>query len=98
MKTKDEHDDGGNDENLSLLVLHGELDCDDEALPVLSGLLGERCAIRLRDKLYVPLVGYPYVATTHNNTHVNYPPKRSQDFLLVVSSLRIIFFMNAQVP
>jgi hypothetical protein len=22
--------------------------------------------------------------TTHNNTHVNYPPKRSQDFLLIV--------------
>jgi hypothetical protein len=34
------------------------------------------------------------VATAHNNTHVNYPPKRSQDFLLVVSTLHIIFFMN----
>jgi hypothetical protein len=42
MKTKDEHDDGRDDRNLSLIVLHGELDGDDEALPVLSGLLGER--------------------------------------------------------
>jgi hypothetical protein len=30
--------------------------------------------------------------TAHNNTYINYPPKRSQDFLLVVSTLRIIFF------
>jgi hypothetical protein len=44
------------------------------------------------------LVGYPCVATAHNNTHVNYPPKISQDFLLVVSTLRIIFFINARVP
>jgi hypothetical protein len=29
--------------------------------------------------------------TTHNNIHINYPPKRSQDFLLIVSALRIIF-------
>jgi hypothetical protein len=38
------------------------------------------------------LVGYPCVATAHNNTHTNYPPKRSQYFLLVVSTLHIIFF------
>jgi hypothetical protein len=44
------------------------------------------------------LVGYPCLATDHNNTHVNYPPKRSQDFLLDISTLRIIFFMNARVP
>jgi hypothetical protein len=37
------------------------------------------------------LVGYPCVATTHNNIHVNYPPKRSQDFLLIVSVLCITF-------
>jgi hypothetical protein len=41
-----------------------------------------------------PLVGSPCVATAHNNTHVNYPPKRSQDFLLIVSTLRIIFVFN----
>jgi hypothetical protein len=46
--------------------------------------------------LYI-LVGYPCVATAHNNTHVNYPQKRSQDFLFIVSALRIIFFMNARV-
>jgi hypothetical protein len=39
------------------------------------------------------LVGCPYVATIHNNTHVNFPPKRSQVFLLIVSALRIIFFL-----
>jgi hypothetical protein len=38
------------------------------------------------------LVGCPCVAAAHNNTHINYPPKRSQDFLLIVSALRIIFF------
>jgi hypothetical protein len=38
------------------------------------------------------LVGCPYVVTAHNNAHVKYPPKRSQDFLLIVSALRIIFF------
>jgi hypothetical protein len=42
--------------------------------------------------IYRLLVGCPCVATAHNNTHVNYPPKRSQDFLLIVSALRIIFF------
>jgi hypothetical protein len=47
---------------------------------------------------YVIQVGYPCVATTHKNTHVNYPPKRFQDFLLIVSTLHIIFFMNARVP
>jgi hypothetical protein len=47
---------------------------------------------------YYILVSYVCVATTHNNTHVNYPPQISQDFLLIVSALRIIFFMNAQVP
>jgi hypothetical protein len=46
----------------------------------------------------VKLVGYLCAATAHNNAHVNYPPKRSQDFLLIFSSLRIIFFMNAWVP
>ena len=38
------------------------------------------------------LVCYPCVATAHNNTHVNYLPKRSQDFLSIFSALRIIFF------
>jgi hypothetical protein len=47
---------------------------------------------------YVVQIGYPCVATAHNNTHVNYPPKRSQDFLLIVSAIRIIFFMNERVP
>jgi hypothetical protein len=28
------------------------------------------------------LVGYLCVATAHNNTHLNYPPKRSQDFFI----------------
>jgi hypothetical protein len=28
------------------------------------------------------LVGYPCVATAHNNTHVKYLPKRSQDFFI----------------
>jgi hypothetical protein len=31
------------------------------------------------------------------NNHVNYPSKRSQDFLLIVSVLRIMFFINAHV-
>jgi hypothetical protein len=43
-------------------------------------------------RFYELLVGCPCVATAHNNTHVNYPPKRSQDFLLIASALRIIFF------
>jgi hypothetical protein len=30
----------------------------------------------------IKLVGYPCVATTHNNTHVNYAPKRSQYFFI----------------
>jgi hypothetical protein len=38
------------------------------------------------------ILGYPCVATPHNNTHINHPPKKSQDFLLIVSALRIIFF------
>jgi hypothetical protein len=38
------------------------------------------------------LVGCPCVGTAHNNTHINYPPKRSQDFLLIISALYIIFF------
>jgi hypothetical protein len=38
------------------------------------------------------LVGCPCVATAYNNTHVNYPPKKFQDFLLIVSALHIIFF------
>jgi hypothetical protein len=37
------------------------------------------------------LVAYPCVATTHNNINVNYPPKRSQDFLLIIFALCIIF-------
>jgi hypothetical protein len=40
----------------------------------------------------VVLVGCSCVATAHNNTHVNYQPKRSQDFLLIVSALCIMFF------
>jgi hypothetical protein len=43
------------------------------------------------------LVGYTCVVRAHNNTHINYPLKISQDFLLIVSALRIIFFMNARV-
>jgi hypothetical protein len=42
------------------------------------------------------LVGYPCVVTAYNNIYVNYPPKRSQDFLLIVSGLHITFFMNAR--
>jgi hypothetical protein len=30
----------------------------------------------------VLLVDYPCVATAHKNTHINYPPKRSQDFFI----------------
>jgi hypothetical protein len=41
------------------------------------------------------LVGCPCVATAYNNTYVNYPPKTSQDFLFIVSALRIIFFYLA---
>jgi hypothetical protein len=47
---------------------------------------------------FVKLVGYPCVATAHNNTHENYPQKDLKLFLLIVSALRIIFFMNARVP
>jgi hypothetical protein len=39
------------------------------------------------------LVGCPYVATAYNNTHVNYPSKKFQDFLLIVSALCIIYFL-----
>jgi hypothetical protein len=49
------------------------------------------------DKLHkdkVILVGCPCVATGHNNTYVNYPPKRSKVFLLIVSALRIIFLFD----
>jgi hypothetical protein len=42
--------------------------------------------------LYI-LVGCPCVATAYNNAHVNYLSKRSQDFLLMVSALNIIFFL-----
>jgi hypothetical protein len=38
------------------------------------------------------IIGYQYVTTAHDNTHINYLKKRSQDFLLVVFILRIIFF------
>jgi hypothetical protein len=38
------------------------------------------------------LVGCPSVATAYNNTHVNYPSKKFQDFLLIVSALCIIYF------
>jgi hypothetical protein len=41
---------------------------------------------------YILLVGCPCVVTAHNNTHVNYQQKISQDFLLIVSALHIIFF------
>jgi hypothetical protein len=41
----------------------------------------------------VTLVGCPCVTTAYNNTHVNYSPKNIQDFLLIVSALRIIFFL-----
>jgi hypothetical protein len=39
------------------------------------------------------LVGCPCVATAYNNTHVNYPSKKFQDFLLIVSALCIIYFL-----
>jgi hypothetical protein len=42
--------------------------------------------------LYDTLVGCPCVATTYNNTHITYPQKKIQDFLLIVSALCIIFF------
>jgi hypothetical protein len=40
----------------------------------------------------VILVSCPCVATAHNNTHVNYPLKRSQNFLLIIFAFHIIFF------
>jgi hypothetical protein len=43
-------------------------------------------------EIYRILVGCSCVATAHNNIHVNYPRKISQDFLLIVSALRINFF------
>jgi hypothetical protein len=43
---------------------------------------------------YDVLVDWPCVAMAHNNTNVNYPPKRSQDVLLIVSALRIIFLFD----
>jgi hypothetical protein len=39
------------------------------------------------------LVDCPCVTTNYNNTHVNYPPKRFQNFLLIVFALCIIFFI-----
>jgi hypothetical protein len=39
------------------------------------------------------LVGCPCVATAYNNTHVNYPSKKFQNFLLIVSALCIIYFL-----
>jgi hypothetical protein len=42
----------------------------------------------------VLLVGCPCVATAYNNTHVNYPSKKFQDFLLIVSALCIIYFFD----
>jgi hypothetical protein len=36
--------------------------------------------------------GYFIAQCPDNNTHINYPPKRAQDFLLSVFALRIIFF------
>jgi hypothetical protein len=39
------------------------------------------------------LVSCPCVATVYNNTHVTYPPKKIQDFLLIVSALRTIFLI-----
>jgi hypothetical protein len=47
------------------------------------------CTVMLYKRI---LVGCPCVATAYNNTHVNHPPKKFQDFLLTVSALRIIFF------
>jgi hypothetical protein len=39
------------------------------------------------------LVGCPCVATAHNNTHVNFPPKRSQDFFIgCLRSSHYIFY------
>jgi hypothetical protein len=37
-------------------------------------------------------VGWLCVTIAQNNTHVNYLSKTSQDFLFIVSALRIIFF------
>jgi hypothetical protein len=45
---------------------------------------------------FIILVGYSCIMTAHNNTHVNYLPKRSQGFLLVVSTLHIIFFYERE--
>jgi hypothetical protein len=42
----------------------------------------------------VLLVGCPCVATAYNNTHVNYPSKKFQDFVLIVSALCIIYFFD----
>jgi hypothetical protein len=39
------------------------------------------------------LVGCPCVATAYNNTYVNYPSKKFQDFLFIVSALYIIYFL-----
>jgi hypothetical protein len=50
-------------------------------------------SVRNSSALEFRLAGYPCVATAHNNTHVNYSPKISQNFLLIVSSLHIIFFL-----
>jgi hypothetical protein len=38
------------------------------------------------------LVGYSCVATAHNNTHVNFPQKRSQDFLYFLRFSHNIFY------
>jgi hypothetical protein len=53
-----------------------------------KGLTAFNCSINLTSRLPVRYDAY-------NNTHVNYPPKRSQDFLLIVSALCIIFFYLA---
>jgi hypothetical protein len=55
-------------------------------------------SVRNSSALEFRLAGYPCVATAHNNTHVNYSPKISQNFLLIVSCLHIIFLINARVP
>jgi hypothetical protein len=38
------------------------------------------------------LVGCSCVATAYNNIYISYQPKKFQDFLLIVSALRIIIF------
>jgi hypothetical protein len=59
---------------------------------ILSPIILSNTAIPPIFSHYILLVGCSCVATAYNNTYVNYQPKKFQDFLLIVSALRIIFF------